>query len=143
MGDAVLRDRSRARAARAAARTGGARDPGRRAGRQGDLEPTPTGTLMLLAEDFAFVQKLVLKHAAILLNAGQEYLVKSRLEPVAREAGLADLSALVTRLRKEPYGALHATVVEAMTTNETSFFRDLHPFETLKKHVLPELIARR
>ena len=51
--------------------------------------------------------------------------------------------ALVERLRKEPYGALHATVVEAMTTNETSFFRDVHPYETLRKHVLPELIARR
>ena len=98
---------------------------------------------MLLPEDYAFVQTLVLKHASILLNAGQEYLVKSRLEPVARQAGMPDLTALVERLRKEPYGALHATVVEAMTTNETSFFRDLHPYETLKKHVLPELIARR
>ena len=98
---------------------------------------------MLLPEDYAFVQKLVHKHAAIMLNAGQEYLVKSRLEPVARQAGLPDLTTLVDRLRREPYGALHATVVEAMTTNETSFFRDLHPYETLKKHVFPELIARR
>ncbi|HKU43561.1 MAG TPA: protein-glutamate O-methyltransferase CheR [Polyangiales bacterium] len=98
---------------------------------------------MLLPEDYAYVQQLVLKHAAIMLSSGQEYLVRSRLEPIARQIGLADLTALVERLRKEPYGALHATVVEAMTTNETSFFRDVHPYETLRKHVLPELIARR
>jgi chemotaxis protein methyltransferase CheR len=98
---------------------------------------------MLLPADYAFVQELVRKHAAIILNAGQEYLVKSRLEPVARQAGLPDLTALVERLRREPYGPLHATVVEAMTTNETSFFRDGHPFETLKRHILPEVIKRK
>jgi chemotaxis protein methyltransferase CheR len=97
----------------------------------------------MLPLDYAFVQELVRKHASIILNAGQEYLVKSRLEPVARQAGLPDLAALVARLRREPYGPLHATVVEAMTTNETSFFRDRHPYEALKKHVLPELIERR
>src|SRR5262245_59468642 len=98
---------------------------------------------MLLPEDYAFIQQLVLKHASILLSAGQEYLVKSRLEPVAKQAGLPDLSGLVAKLRRETYGALHATVVEAMTTNETSWFRDIHPYETLKKQILPELIARR
>jgi chemotaxis protein methyltransferase CheR len=98
---------------------------------------------MLLPSDYAFVQELVRKHASIILNAGQEYLVKSRLEPVAREAGLPDLTALVQRLRSESYGALHATVVEAMTTNETSFFRDLHPYETFKNHILPAVITRR
>ena len=98
---------------------------------------------MLLPEDYSFVQQLVLKHASILLSRGQEYLVKSRLVPVARQAGLPDLTALVSRLRREPYGALHATVVEAMTTNETSWFRDLHPYETLKKHILPDVLARR
>jgi len=97
---------------------------------------------MLLLEDYAFIQKLVERHAAIMLAPGQEYLVISRLEPLAREAGLADLAALVTRLRREPYGTLHANVVEAMTTNETSFFRDIHPFQTLKRTILPELIAR-
>jgi chemotaxis protein methyltransferase CheR len=98
---------------------------------------------MLLPGDYAFVQELVRKHASIILNAGQEYLVKSRLEPVARQAGLPDLTALVSRLRREPYGVLHATVVEAMTTNETSFFRDRHPYETLKKHILPDVIKHR
>jgi chemotaxis protein methyltransferase CheR len=98
---------------------------------------------MLLPGDYAFVQALVRKHASIILNVGQEYLVRSRLEPVARQAGLPDLGALVQRLRREPYGKLHAIVVEAMTTNETSFFRDLHPYEALKKHILPDVIKRR
>jgi chemotaxis protein methyltransferase CheR len=97
---------------------------------------------MLLLEDYVFIQKLVERHAAIMLAPGQEYLVISRLEPLARESGLADLAALVTRLRREPYGTLHSNVVEAMTTNETSFFRDIHPFQTLKRTILPELIAR-
>lgn len=94
-------------------------------------------------EDYAFVQQLVLKHASISLSSEQQYLVKSRLEPVAKQAGLPDLATLVQRLRREPYGALHATVIEAMTTNETSWFRDKHPFETLRKQILPELIARK
>lgn len=98
---------------------------------------------MLLPADYSFVQELVRKHAAIILNAGQEYLVRSRLEPVARQNGLPDITALVDRLRREPYGPLHATVIEAMTTNETSFFRDGHPFQTLKRQILPEVIKRR
>lgn len=98
---------------------------------------------MLLPGDYAYVTELVRKHSSIILNEGQEYLVRSRLEPLARQAGLADLTTLVQRLKREPFGALHAKVVEAMTTGETSFFRDLHPFETLKKHILPEVIKRR
>lgn len=98
---------------------------------------------MLAAEDFAYIQQLVRERAAIVLGADQQYLVKSRLEPVASAAGLRDLAALVQRLRSEHFGALHATVVEAMTTNETSFFRDVHPFETLRTVVLPELLGRR
>jgi len=53
------------------------------------------------------------------------------------------LQDLVARLRAQPFNGLHQKVVEAMTTNETSFFRDVHPFEALKKAVLPELIKKR
>ncbi len=98
---------------------------------------------MLSPDDFAFVQKLVLKHASISLSQGQEYLVKSRLAPLVRQVGLPDIAALVSKLRREPHGTLHASVVEAMTTHETSWFRDHHPYATLKMHILPELIAQR
>jgi chemotaxis protein methyltransferase CheR len=97
----------------------------------------------LSTRDYAFVRKLVLERASISLADDQAYLVRSRLESVARDAGLPDLGALVQRLRREPQGSLHTQVVEAMTTNETSFFRDGHPFETLRTLVLPELIARK
>jgi chemotaxis protein methyltransferase CheR len=93
--------------------------------------------------DYEFVQKLLLERAAIRISTEQEYLVRSRLEPVAKQAGLSDLRALVDALRRQPYGPLHSQVVEAMTTNETSFFRDVHPFETLKTQILPEIIARK
>ena len=98
---------------------------------------------MLSAPDFDYVTQLLLDRAAIRLNNTQEYLVRSRLEPLAKQLGLPDLSALVEQLRSQPFGELHSQVVEAMTTNETSFFRDTHPFETLKNVVLPELLNRK
>jgi chemotaxis protein methyltransferase CheR len=97
----------------------------------------------LSAADYAFIQQLLLEHAAMQLSTAQDYLVRSRLEPVAKQAGLADLSALVAQMRREPFGPLHTSVVEAMTTNETSFFRDLHPFIALKGTVIPEIVARK
>jgi chemotaxis protein methyltransferase CheR len=98
---------------------------------------------MLSGPDFEFVTQLLLTKAAIKLNSTQEYLVRSRLEPLAKERGLPDLSALVEQLRREPYGELHTKVVEAMTTNETTFFRDVHPFDTLKTVIIPELLKRK
>jgi chemotaxis protein methyltransferase CheR len=93
--------------------------------------------------DFEYVKTLVLKRAAIVLETGKEYLVESRLTPLARQEGFASLEALLTQLRAQPFNVLHWKVVEAMTTNETSFFRDAHPFEALKKVVVPELLAKR
>lgn len=98
---------------------------------------------MLSSPDFEYVTQLLLDNAAIRINASQEYLVRSRLEPLAKQTGLPSIAALVEQLRKQPYGALHQRVVEAMTTNETSFFRDVHPFETLKHVVIPELVRRK
>ena len=97
----------------------------------------------LAPAEFAWVCQLVRRRSAIVLEPGKEYLVESRLLPVARTAGDATVGALVQRLRREPEGRLSDAVVEAMTTNETSFFRDQHPFDALSRHVLPDLIARR
>jgi chemotaxis protein methyltransferase CheR len=93
--------------------------------------------------DFDFVCALAYKHAAIVLETGKEYLVESRLAAVARQTGCSGLPELVSQLRTRPFGNLHQLVIEALTTNETSFFRDLHPFDALRKTILPELIARR
>jgi chemotaxis protein methyltransferase CheR len=90
--------------------------------------------------DFDFIRDLVRQRAAIVLEPNKEYLAVTRLEPLARGAGLGSVSELVSRLRSEPNSLLHERVVEAMTTNETSFFRDLHPFESLATDVLPAVI---
>lgn len=102
-----------------------------------------TATLGLDQPTFEYLRKLVLERSAILLEPTKEYLVESRLLPLARQKGLASLADLVALLRGQPYGELHAEVVEAMTTNETSFFRDIHPFVALKNDVLPGLLAAR
>lgn len=90
-----------------------------------------------------FIRQLVLERSAIALDDKQQYLVEARLLPLAREAGLEDVPSLLQTLRSKPFGEQHKRVVEAMTTNETSFFRDVHPFEALKKKLLPAIIERR
>ncbi len=96
---------------------------------------------VLNKEDLDYVCELVRTRSAIVLEPEKAYLVHSRLEPLAKSEGLASLTKLVKKLRSAPYGVLHKKVVEAMTTNETSFFRDLNPFQALREHVLPEIIA--
>lgn len=98
--------------------------------------------MALLPGELSVVQRLVLERSAIVLGDEQGYLVESRLAHLARESG-CDISALVARIGREPYGGLHDRVVEAMTTNETSFFRDRHPFTAVQEHALPELILSR
>ncbi len=93
--------------------------------------------------DFEYVRRLVRERAAIVLEDGKAYLAESRLVPVAREEGFASVAELIARIRSERFGRLHRKVVEAMTTNETSFFRDVAPFEALRTVVFPELLARR
>lgn len=93
--------------------------------------------------DFAFLQTLVRERSAIVLDPGKEYLAETRLAPIARGAGLPGIGELVAKLRTDPRGTLTDKVIEAMTTNETSFFRDVHPFEALRLNILPDLIKAR
>ena len=93
--------------------------------------------------DLDYVRDMVRTRSAIVLEPEKAYLVESRLSPLAKSEGLASIAELVTKLRGAPYGALHKKVIEAMTTNETSFFRDLVPFEVLRAQILPEVIARK
>lgn len=92
---------------------------------------------------FDFVRKLVADASAIALEPSKGYLVESRLVPVAHAHGLKTVQELVSQLKAKPCRQLHTQVVEAMTTNETSFFRDLFPFEVLKTVILPELLRSR
>jgi chemotaxis protein methyltransferase CheR len=97
----------------------------------------------MTAQDFEFVCRLVRDRSAVVLEAGKEYLVEGRLTPIVRQLDLGSISGLVGRLRTGSDTGLTNRVVEAMVTTETSFFRDLHPFETLRTTVLPDLIRRR
>ena len=97
----------------------------------------------LRESDFDFVRQLVWDRSAIVLEDDKSYLVEARLTPVARDKGLGSLSELVDELQSRPFGTLHGLVIEAMTTNETSFFRDRRPFEMLKDELIPELYKRR
>jgi chemotaxis protein methyltransferase CheR len=97
----------------------------------------------MTAQDFELVRKLLLERTAIALEPGKEYLVEARLTPVARQLNLNSLEELIARLRFQPDNGLHRQIVEAMVTTESSFFRDHHPFEALRKVVLPDLMNRR
>lgn len=103
-----------------------------------------TAVLPLPPADFDLIRTLVRANSGIVLEDGKGYLVQARLDALARRLGLGTMAALVAELRRAgSHDAIREQVVEAMTTNETSFFRDLHPFEALRTVVLPDLIARR
>jgi chemotaxis protein methyltransferase CheR len=99
--------------------------------------------MTMAATSFAYVRDLVHRRSAIYLEAGKEYLVESRLQPIVQASGEGSLDRLVSRLRCSPEGSLHAQVVEAMTTNETSWFRDRHPYDAFESVILPDLLSRR
>ena len=99
--------------------------------------------MTIAPSDFRFISDLVRQHAAIVLEPGKEYLVESRLIPVARSEGLPDLAAVVSQLQRSRDPELTTKIVEAMTTNETSWFRDQHPFELFATTVLSDLALER
>jgi chemotaxis protein methyltransferase CheR len=95
------------------------------------------------AATFDFVRTLICDHAGIILERDKQYLVEARLMPIARKQGFESADALVSQVSRTNDAALRQSVIEAMTTNETTFFRDGEPFEALRKHVIPELVAKR
>lgn len=101
--------------------------------------------MALNATDFNYLAAYVKTSTAIVLTPDKDYLVESRLSPVARRMGVSTVSDLVGILRKSPSPASEVgqLISEAMTTNETYFFRDVKPFDVLKKSLLPDAIERR
>jgi chemotaxis protein methyltransferase CheR len=93
--------------------------------------------------DFAFVSALVRRAASIVLAPGKEYLVEARLMPVARQVGAAGVAEFLAELQRRPDQAAERRIVDALTTNETSWFRDREPFTALTDVVLPELVRAR
>ena len=93
--------------------------------------------------DYEYLRKLLRARSGLVLSADKHYLVESRLLPVARRAGLFNLTGLVSRLKGADAEPLIVEVVEAMTTNESLFFRDKVPFEHFRDTILPALMNAR
>lgn len=94
-------------------------------------------------QDYDFVRKLLKDRSGLVLGADKQYLVESRLLPVVRKNGHVSLNALIAALKAAPFSALATTVVEAMTTNESLFFRDKLPFENFRNLMMPALLEAR
>jgi chemotaxis protein methyltransferase CheR len=92
--------------------------------------------------DYEYLRKLLRDSSGLDLSSDKQYLVESRLIPLARRFGLSGIAELVAKV-KSGSDALTSDVVEAMTTNETFFFRDRIPFDHLKETVLPALVQAR
>jgi chemotaxis protein methyltransferase CheR len=97
----------------------------------------------LSQSDFDYIRTLVQQRSAVVLESDKAYLVETRLLKLVRSEGFDSISTLVARLKAAPSRDLDEKVVEALANHETSFFRDAHPFETLRTKILPELIQRR
>jgi len=92
--------------------------------------------------DYEYLCKLLKDHSGLDLSADKQYLIESRLLPLARKHGLSGIPDLVTKMRGGS-PSLIVQVVEAMTTNETFFFRDKLPFDQFSDTIMPELLKAR
>jgi chemotaxis protein methyltransferase CheR len=93
-------------------------------------------------QDYEYLCNVLKERSGLMLSADKQYLIESRLLPLARRAGLSGIGELVLKM-KAGADALVVDVVEAMTTNETFFFRDKIPFDNFKDTVIPDLIKAR
>jgi chemotaxis protein methyltransferase CheR len=102
--------------------------------------------LKLSAIEFEQLRGLIHELCGLALTEEKSYLLRHRLAPVARAAGCADFAAFLRKLAGPEGPALREPIIEAITTKETSFFRDHHPFDNFRRVILPrlgELIRRR
>jgi chemotaxis protein methyltransferase CheR len=93
--------------------------------------------------DYEFLRKYLKDKSGLVLSADKQYLIESRLNPVVKKAGLASISDIVAKLKGAGSDALAYQVVEAMTTNESFFFRDKTPFDHFKDAMMPALLKNR
>jgi chemotaxis protein methyltransferase CheR len=94
-------------------------------------------------QDFSFVSRILRDKTGISLSSGKEYLVETRLINVSRKMGLGSVTEFIQQLRTQCTPKLVSELTEAMVTNETSFYRDILPFDLLRSTVIPELMAAR
>ena len=95
------------------------------------------------AAEFGFIRQFLYTRLAIQVGVDKDYLIESRLTPLLRKYGLPDFGGLVQRLRANDSDALSLDVLDAMTTNETYFFREPALFDELVRQLLPKLMVGR
>ncbi len=105
--------------------------------------PVPTSTSELHAENYQFLQRHVYAETGIVLEEDKHYLFECRLVPIVRRLGLATINDLCSLLQGSQSGDVSRQVVEAMTTNETYFFRDPGQYDAIRTILLPRLIKER
>lgn len=93
----------------------------------------------LLDNEYVLFRDFLEQQCGIVLGENKQYLVKSRLAPLMQRFGVASLSELVNKTLSPFERQLRSAVIDAMTTNETLWFRDTYPYELLKKQIFPEL----
>lgn len=98
---------------------------------------------VLTAASFAALADLLKTKSGLIIGPDKTYLLETRLGPILKRVGLPDLAALADRIKRAPMDALARDVVEAMTTNESFFFRDEKPFQHFRSQALPRLLAAR
>lgn len=94
-------------------------------------------------ENLAQFFKLLKDNVGIHLDSSKKYIIDSRLGSIAKEQGHEDVNTLLKKLNTSPVGPVHKKAFEALTTNETLFFRDAHVFDALEKRIIPELIEKK
>lgn len=98
---------------------------------------------MLRPADFDLFKTMLYEKSGLVITPDKSYLLESRLAPHLKTWGLADMAALAEKLRKLPDKAIIDVIVDAMTTNETSFFRDMKPFDKFRDVVVPAILAKK
>lgn len=99
--------------------------------------------MSLTLHDFNFLRQLIRERSAIVFGPGKEYLVETRLAHIIKTHHFDSINDLVDKIRTDENEELLDEVIDALTTNETYFFRDIHPFEALRENVIPQLIKKR
>jgi chemotaxis protein methyltransferase CheR len=94
-------------------------------------------------QEYAYLQTFLKQKSGLVLSNDKQYLIESRLMPIARKAGLQTISDLISKLKSASERVLQTEVVEAMTTNESFFFRDKTPFDNFVDTILPHMVASR
>lgn len=93
--------------------------------------------------DFDIYKDLLKEKSGLMITQDKAYLLESRLTPIAGKWDFSSLDLMTAHLRGVPEPKLIDEIVEAMTTNETSFFRDMRPFDTFRDVVMPYLLQSR